>query len=204
VARAVAVATVLLAVCFPGLGFADSPGDGVYGRFDGDVSVSEAMGAGAMGVSNPELLLSAELRARYLDSAGVVLAFGWRPAVADASFFAGVELRPFFPVRFLINGFSGHELLDRMVDSIGIELGAVFAPLDSMVGVGLGFGVGFDLPFSDSVAVHLGMRHHRLSADDQGGPDRSISELSLVGLLTFQQRVDVGLAAREQPRYSRD
>jgi len=64
---------------------AEGRGDGVYGRFDSDLSLQVDLGAGFTRASDTSASFVAELRARVVDAAGLVLAlvaapltFTWR------------------------------------------------------------------------------------------------------------------------------
>jgi hypothetical protein len=102
--------------------------DTTYGRIDGDLGIS--IGAGAtFGPSAPRAAL--DLRLRYLDTAGLFVSYedGLSATSSDPRrvFAAGFELRPLFLARWL----SGRELslawLDLLIDSFGLEIGAVLA-----------------------------------------------------------------------------
>jgi hypothetical protein len=131
--------------------------DGAYGRFDGrwtivaDASIGERFGPG-------QVVVGGDLRLRWLDSVGVVV--GYEGALTGdatssaASLHAGIaaiELRPFFPARFLQGLESGTPTGELLLDSIGLEVGALFgarANGDATPGaqVGLLVGVGAELP----------------------------------------------------------
>jgi len=104
--RALAALAALALVSLAASARADD--DGLYARLDGDLRLSLAVGAGARlpgSAADAAPIGIVEMRARYLDSAGVFVASDtddarWR-------LMAGVELRPLFLARFLLNRESG-------------------------------------------------------------------------------------------------
>src|SRR5690606_24013060 len=99
------ISTCLLLACWcfagvPSVAGAADGDDGLYERFDGDVWVSVMAGAGArLEDSGVRPLGALELRARYLDSAGLFVTADYgAPRVSVA---VGVDLRPLFLARFL-------------------------------------------------------------------------------------------------------
>ncbi len=129
----------------------DGPVDPSYGRIDGDVDVVGGVG----GVVAPRGLRAlGELRLRYLESVGVYASFEDAGVLGSASeprtvFVAGLELRPLFLYRWL----RGHETrsawFDLALDSIGLDLGAMFEqPAGSGFASrrGLEVGLGLELP----------------------------------------------------------
>jgi hypothetical protein len=199
----------MLAASFLGSGVAEAQeGDGAYGRLDQDTMFSVGVGGGAVlnGASDAALLV--ELRMRYLDMVGLLVAPEWRLDV-EGRLVLAVEMRPLWPVRFLLNGFSGNEWLDLFLESISVEVGASIMPLDSGVGAGLAVGVGLDVPllvpsiFADGLMLHLGARHTRSGANDQAGPATgAVSDWLLLAALTIKFGADLGIASRELARYS--
>ena len=128
-----------------GLARAEGPGDGVYGRFDSDLSLQLDVGAGVVRSHASAASMVAELRGRVIDAAGLVLAFDGAPSGPD-HVFIGLELRPLWPALFLMDASTGHERWDLMLESLGVELGAGLTPLGDGLGVGLSWGVGFEVP----------------------------------------------------------
>jgi hypothetical protein len=141
--------------------------DTTYGRIDGDLGVSFGLGA-TFGPSAPRA--AADLRLRYLDTAGLFVAYedgiGATSSDPRRVVAAGFEVRPLFLARWL----SGHEWslawLDLFVDSLGLELGAF---LEQPVGgpfanrPGLQAGLGLELPILPSangpwIGLHGGAR----------------------------------------------
>jgi hypothetical protein len=145
---------------------------------------------------------------RYLDMVGVLVAPEWRLDV-EGRLVLAVELRPLWPVRFLLNGFSGNEWLDLFLESLSVEVGASLMPLDSGVGAGLVVGLGLDLPilvpsiFADGLMLHLGARHTRAGPLDQAGPATGpVSDWLFLAALTLKFGADLGIASRELARYT--
>jgi len=190
-----ALAVALSALALPQAARAD--GDGLYGRFDGDFRLSVAAGGGARIGARTVGIGLVELRARYLDSAGVFVTGdsddgAWRVT-------AGVELRPLFPARFLLGLESGARFFDLLVDSFTLELGIAATRLSTDPLAGVVLGVGFDVPLVAEpfrLAVHLGFRwtyeaQRRL-------PDET--DIALLAALVVDFGVRTGLAPREGPR----
>ena len=182
-------------IAFAGLGAAlvsvsvcaradDRPTDPSHGRVDGDVSVVVGVG-GAIAPRGPRAQV--ELRLRYLETAGVFATLEDAGAFSSSSepgrvFLTGFELRPLFLFRWLkgLEGARAH--WDLTVDSIGLELGAMFeqpaeAGLASRNGVelGLGFEVPiFERPSGPFVGVRGSLRwsSEALGSTIQGAADR--------------------------------
>jgi hypothetical protein len=150
------------AVVCAGLGLllADAPAaraqgaaDATHGRIQGDVTVAAGVGA-TVGPRGPRA--EAELRARYLETAGAFIAYeeaGWlgSGALPRRVLSTGVELRPLFLYRWLKNEESAPAFLDLTLDSLALELGAVFQPSggEGLSGrPGLQLGLGLELPIS--------------------------------------------------------
>lgn len=122
-------------------------GDGVYGRFAGDITF--ALGAGAeLGDGSRAALLT---RALFYHTAGVtagyVDALGGERELTRALDF-GLEVRPLFLPRWALDGQSGSALLDLTLDSLALGAGASFGQLNGQefskflgVQATLGFGV---------------------------------------------------------------
>ncbi|MGH7269429.1 MAG: hypothetical protein ACREJ3_03280 [Polyangiaceae bacterium] len=139
-----------------------------YGRIAGDATL--VVGAGVT-VASSGPRAAGELRLRYLDTAGLFVAYedgvllggGTRPA---RLFAAGFELRPLFLFRWL----RGHEThcprLDLMLDSLGLELGATLPqdPGGSFASApGLQAGLGIEVPIGETadgpwIGLHGGVR----------------------------------------------
>jgi hypothetical protein len=112
-----------------------------------------------------------ELRARYLESAGIFGTYEDGPIVGSSAaprrvIAGGLELRPLFFYRWL----QGHEThrarLDLAIDSIGLELGLVWpqppsGPIESTPGFEVGLGVEVPLLLDATglwLAFHGGIR----------------------------------------------
>jgi hypothetical protein len=142
--------------------------DPSYGRVDGDLTVAFGLG-GTIGSGGfrPE----AEVRARYLETAGIFASYEDGPVVGlspDPSRVvkAGVELRPLFLYRWLRGYETRRERLDLLVDSAGLELGFAWAQpkdgsFDAHPGLVVGFGLELPITLDPSglwLAVHAGLR----------------------------------------------
>jgi hypothetical protein len=139
-----------------------------YGRIEGDVTLVAGAG-GALASGGPRVV--GELRARYLETAGIFGTYEDGPIVGSSVsprrvVAAGLEFRPFFLYRWL----QGHETrrarLDLAVDSIGLELGLTWqepqgSPFEPTPGLQVGLGVEVPL-FLDAtglwLAFHGGIR----------------------------------------------
>lgn len=189
------------------------PGDGAYGRLDGDLMLSFGLGAGPVlggdGAAADAALL-VEVRARYLDMVGLVLApeLHLGEGTATGRLIAGVEVRPLWPIRFFLNRFTGNEWLDLFVESVSAEVGVAILPLGEGVGTALALGFGVDVPilvpsvFADGLFMHVGARHVRAGSADQAGPDSGgVSDWLISFVLTLKLGVQAGIAGRDVPRY---
>jgi hypothetical protein len=199
---------VLAALVVVPAGARADDGDGAYGRLDADVMLSLGVGGGVSVGGATEGVALAEVRARYLDMVGLVIAPEWRPE-GDARVALAVDVRPLFPLRFFLNQESGSEWLDLLVDSIGVELGASVLTRSSGTGVGLTVGFGIDVPllvpslFADGLFLHLGARHVHASPTDQASPEGGASDWLFHAVLTLKLGVGAGLATPEAPRWTR-
>jgi len=164
---------VALVVALPALGGPASADEApTRGRIDGDVAL--VLGAG-MVIAPRAPRLECEARIRYLDSAGVFVAyedsaaFGSEPKRVLS---AGVELRPLFLGRWLEGLEVDNARLDLFVDSFGLELGVAFSqPSGSAFGStrGLQIGLGLELPMLPKatgpwVGLHAGVRWNQDAA----------------------------------------
>lgn len=136
------------------------------GRIDGDLAL--VLGGGAV-VASRAPRLECEVRIRYLDSAGVFVAyedsagFGSEPKRVIS---AGVELRPLFLGRWLEGLETDDARVDLFVDSFGLELGvAASQPSGAAFGStrGLQIGFGLEVPILREatgpwVGIHAGAR----------------------------------------------
>ncbi len=171
----------------------DGP-DTSYGRIDGDLSASLALGA-TFGPRAPRAAL--DLRLRYLWTAGVFATYEDGPLLGSSSeprraFAGGIELRPLFLAKWLQGKETGNAYLDLTIDSLGLELGAVFLqPAGASFGSkpGLQAGLGLQVPIfpratGPVIGLHGGARwsNAMLSGRDAESPsDRSLFFLLTVG-----------------------
>jgi len=200
----------------PARASADGPGDGLYDRFDRDLTIAADLGGGAVldGV-DPRGTLTADLRFRIIDTAGPAIGLRWGPdgGSGHGHLFVGVELRPFFPALFLLDLSTGHEWLDLFVQSFGLELGAALFAFDDDFGVGFAVGVSLSIPLLlpsktrgafQSIALRLGARRVDATAAFQGTPVVDRSEWTVSAALSFAFAARLGSASWEPPRYRLD
>jgi hypothetical protein len=119
-----------------------------HGRIDGDITLVGGLGAA---VTPRGIRAAADLRLRYLDTAGIVVTYeegGLFDATTEPQrlLTAGLELRPLFLGRWLQGYETRSAGVDLVLDSLGIELAAVFAqhaggPFASDMGVEAGLGL---------------------------------------------------------------
>lgn len=137
-----------------------------YGRIEGDVTLVGGVGA-VVSPGGPRL--EADLRARYLESAGVFATYedgSFGSANPRRAVTAGLELRPFFLYRWLRGHESRRAGWDLTVDSIGLELGVVWPqPAEGVFALHPGFeaGLGVEVPLMLEatglwLAFHGGLR----------------------------------------------
>lgn len=210
-------ALALIACLAPALAHADD-GDGVYDRFDRDLTIATDVGGGLVldGV-DPRPTLTADLRFRIIDAAGPAIGLRWGPAGADGSghghVFVGVEIRPLFPALFLLDLSTGNEWVDLFVQSLGLEIGAALFPFDGDFGVGLAVGLSLAIPLLlpsktrgtfQSIALRLGARRVDATATFQGAPTEDRSEWTVSAALSFAFAAHLGSAGWEPPRYRLD
>lgn len=166
--------------------------DTAYGRIDGDVSASGALGT-TIGPRGPRAAL--DLRLRYLWTAGVFVTYEdgpllGSPAEPRRALAAGVELRPLFLAKWLQGKETGNAWLDLTIDSFGLELGAVFLqPSGSRFASrpGLQAGLGIQVPIfpratGPVVGLHGGARWSNSALS--GGAIESAADRSLYVLVT--------------------
>jgi hypothetical protein len=101
--------------------------DGSYGRFDGDLDISVALGA-SFAKGGPAA--AAFARAMYLGTAGIYATYSdalgaARPVSRSASF--GIGLRPLFLPRWGYDLEQGPPTLDLALDALTLDIGALFA-----------------------------------------------------------------------------
>lgn len=143
--------------------------DASHGRFDGDLAVAIAAGPT---VGPRGLRAGGDVRFRYLSTAGLFASYEDGPLVGSQTaeprraLAFGVELRPLFLARWATGRELGIARLDLLIDSLGLELGAVFAQPDGArfgARPGLQLGLGLELPFfarasGPFLALHGGCR----------------------------------------------
>jgi hypothetical protein len=167
--------------------------DTAYGRIDGDLAV--VLGAGAtLGPRAPRATLDA--RFRYIQTAGVFFTYEDGPIWASSAeprraFATGIELRPLFLARWLRGLESGEPRLDLTIDSLALELGAVFSqPEGKSFGSrpGLQAGLGLEVPiFAKASGLFLGLHGGARWSDASlsGGPSQGASDRSLYLAVTL-------------------
>ena len=189
------LSAVLLALATTSIASTASALDGPdtsHGRIDGDLSASLALGA-TFGARTPRAAL--DLRLRYLWTAGVFATYEDGPLVGSSSaprraFAGGIELRPLFLAKWLQGKETGNAYLDLTIDSLGLELGAVFLqPVGTSFGSkpGLQAGLGLQVPIfpratGPVIGLHGGARWS--NAMLAGGDAETPSDRSLFFLLT--------------------
>lgn len=152
--------------------------DDSHGRFEGDLGIAGAAGM-TVGPRGPRA--SADLRLRYLSTAGLFASYEDGSLLgSDAEprrvLAFGIELRPLFLTRWATERELGRPRLDLFIDSLAFELGAVFAqPEGARFGArpGLTTGLGLELPFFATASgpflgVHGGVRWSEAALS--GGP----------------------------------
>ncbi len=177
------------------------------GRIEGDLAAT--LGAGAtFGPRSPRAAV--DVRLRYLWTVGAFVTYEDGPIVGAAAepkraLAGGLELRPLFIARWF-NGLEwGKPYADLTLDSLGLELGAVFLqPEGASFGArpGLQAGIGFEVPIlphatGPLVGFHGGVRWSdaALGAHPLQGPSDRALYLSIT--IAWQQVfgshiVDVG------------
>lgn len=165
-----------------------------HGRVDGDLSGSLGVGA-TFGPRGPRGAV--DLRLRYLWTAGLFATYEDGPlfggtAEPRRAFAGGLELRPLFLARWLQGLDSGNGYVDLTIDSLGLELGAVFAePAGAAFGSrpGLQAGIGLQVPVLPNatgpvIGIHAGGRwsNAALGGNTIEGPsDRAVFLLVTLG-----------------------
>jgi hypothetical protein len=177
--------------------------DPTYGRVDGDIGLVVGVGV-AVGPQSPRA--SAELRVRYLETAGLFLTYedgalfgnGAEPVRVLAG---GLELRPLFLGRWLTGRELGIARLDLALDSLGFELGGFLAqPQGATFGQrpGLQAGLAIELPILPRasgpwVGFHGGIRFSDVALS--GGPTSDPADRALFLSITLAWHQTVGAHA---------
>jgi hypothetical protein len=172
-------------------------GDGVYGRFDGDLTLRAEAGA-AFAPGGPSLSVGAA--ALYLGTAGVYAAYtdafgsgmpcGPGPECGGPevrrSIAAGVVMQPLFIARYATNQEHGPAHWDLLVDSFAMEVGAFWAAprgagLRAEPGLELALGIALPI-LARASGPYLGLRGAmRIGAEETHG----LGGLSPSGLLSL-------------------
>jgi hypothetical protein len=176
--------------------------DATYGRIAGDVTLVGAVGVvAADGGPRGE----AELRARYLETAGLFASYEDAPLLGSSAeprrvFAGGLEVRPLFLFRWLDGHQTSEPWLDLVVDSVGLELGAMFqqpsgASFSSRPGAQVGLAIEVPiLPRATGpwIGLHGGVRWSDavLAGGPTNGPDDRSFYLSIT--LAWHQVVRLG------------
>jgi len=113
-------------------GRSDSPpADGVYGRFDGDLDLSLAVGGAVVTGGSGG---AAMLRALFLGTTGLYVAyndaFGKATSAPPRSLALGLGVRPLFLPRWGNNLDRGPAVLDLTLDAITFDMGVVWSSDD--------------------------------------------------------------------------
>ena len=219
-ALSLVVATLLVSTFWSASGLAQvratrRADDGVYGRFHSDLAISVGLhGGAALGdpvlastrPSDAILSMSADLRLRVLDSAGIVMAPEWRPE-GSSRLFAGIDVRPGFLARFLYGVSARDRYVDLFIDSIGADIGAVvFAP-NGRVSLAFAVGFGCEIPLwvpedlSGAFALRLGARWVGAGSNDVFGPAQHVDDWTVSAGLLIRFHANVGIASWEPSRY---
>ncbi|MFT3770069.1 MAG: hypothetical protein QM820_31965 [Minicystis sp.] len=161
--RAAASFAIALAAALLSPSEARADGDGVYGRFDGDLGLRLAGGAG-FAIGGPMLAIDAG--ARYLCTAGLYVhyadALGSSAPHVRRSIATGVDLAPLFLARYALNAERGPAFFDLVVDSVAFGIGAFWdepqkGPWASKPGVELTLALSFPL-LGRATGPYIGLR----------------------------------------------
>lgn len=180
--------------------------DGAYGRLTGDLTLEAALGGGAAFEQEVRGAATLELRARYLDVAGLFAGLELRGDGASRVLF-GADLRPIFLARFLLNASLHDRYWDVFIDSIGIDLGVAIVPLDELAGAALAIGFGADVPLVffgegyEGISLRLAGRHVAALATDRFGPDGGVNDWLAMASIVVRGSVATGLPSWEPRPY---
>lgn len=151
-AKARLAAGCLLAVTgVAGVARAEGRPEPTYGRLQGDLTLVAGLG-GVVAARGGRA--EGELRLRYLESAGVFASYEDGALVGSAAeptrvLAMGLELRPLFLFRWLTGRETQRARVDLVVDSLGLELGAVLtqpAGTSFASQAGMQAGLGLEVP----------------------------------------------------------
>lgn len=137
--------------------------DGLYGRFDGDLTLHAGAG---VAVLSGGAALAARLETLYLSTAGIyghyADALGQKDPSVSRSIAAGLVIQPLFLARFASDWEHGPARLDLFVDSLALSVGTFWhAPAGGSLGAdpGLELAVALGLPlFADATGPFLDVR----------------------------------------------
>ncbi|MEM6959535.1 MAG: hypothetical protein AAF645_27875, partial [Myxococcota bacterium] len=180
-------------------------GDGAYGRWNHGLVISPAFGVALGGDGGQgDVAFDGALRLRFLDAAGPsagVIAGEGGPLI-----FTGVELRPFWPALFLLDMSTGRRWIDRTIQSLGVELMAVFAPRAERRGAAFGYAFHIELPLIygrdgpfDGLRLRAAVRRI-VGRDYIEGPSIAHSWAAVLSL-TLDLGAQFSQGHREPPRY---
>lgn len=196
------VAFVVLAIALPA-----SAQDGAYGRLSGDLTLEAGLGGGVAFEENDVMGAGTlELRARYLDMAGIVIGGELRPE-GTSRVWLGADFRPLFLARFFLNASFHDRFWDILLDSIGLDLGVALLPLDERIGAALAVGFGLDVPLVffgegyEGLSLRLAGRHVAALATDRAGPAGGADDWIGMAALVIRGSVTTGLPSVEPRRY---
>jgi hypothetical protein len=174
--------------------------DTTYGRIDGDIGIVVGVGV-TVGPQAPRL--TADLRFRYLDTAGLFFTYEDGAMFGTAAepvrvLAGGLEIRPLFLGRWLTGRELGIARLDLALDSLGIELGGFFAqPQGETFGErpGLQAGLAIELPLlarasGPWLGFHGGIRYSDNALG--GGPTTDPADRALFLSITLAWHQIVG------------
>ena len=170
--------------------------DGIYGRFDGDLSLYGGAGAVLrLEGDDQKGAASLELDALFLDAAGPFFAIDIAPEAPD-QIALGIQLRPLFPARFFLNRFFENAFLNRTIESLHLEIGTGFRSLAGDAEIGVLVGTGIDIPLTApmkywGLVLRLGARYLRIRDDQQNGGLETRNQWTLRATFLFVGRPNI-------------
>ena len=163
-----------------------SHGDGVYGRFEGDLDLGVGLGVATW---SKQALGAARLSLHYHSTLGIYA--GYADALGrrgETERFAdlGVDLRPLFLLRWPVDAEQGPAALDLIIDSLSVGAGAFFAQpagsdFGSARGPALSLGLGAPL-IGKATGPWLEARYFLRWANPGGGDAESTDHAALLVL----------------------